>query len=211
VFNFSTGLWEIDDAAASGANALDETVGTLLEYPGAATDATNALSDLGKGLDGATTATGELQAASDKLTLEEKLAIIAGQSQIATAQIEADAKRVAAAFESIGVTVTSTGTLIGELFGLLQDPPTLREAQKIERQIDEENRRRQEALNLQAQLTRAELRLIDEKANALRRGGSLIQIDGAGLQPHLEAFMWEILRTIQVRVNQEGLDLLVGA
>jgi len=36
-------------------------------------------------------------------------------------------------------------------------------------------------------------------------------VDGAGLQPHLEAFMWEILRTIQVRVNQDGLEMLLGA
>jgi len=35
-------------------------------------------------------------------------------------------------------------------------------------------------------------------------------VDGAGLQPHLEAFMWEILQTIQVRVNQDGLEMLLG-
>ena len=40
--------------------------------------------------------------------------------------------------------------------------------------------------------------------------GALIKIDGAGLQPHLEAFMWEILRTIQTRVNADGLKLLLG-
>jgi len=32
----------------------------------------------------------------------------------------------------------------------------------------------------------------------------------AGLQPHLEAFMWEVLRTIQTRVNEDGLKLLLG-
>ena len=38
----------------------------------------------------------------------------------------------------------------------------------------------------------------------------VIKIDGAGLQPQLEAFMWEILKAIQVRVNQDGLKLLLG-
>jgi hypothetical protein len=35
-------------------------------------------------------------------------------------------------------------------------------------------------------------------------------VDGAGLQPHLEAIMFEILEALQVRVNAEGGDLLLG-
>ncbi len=35
----------------------------------------------------------------------------------------------------------------------------------------------------------------------MQAGDALIQVDGAGLQPHLEAFMWE---------NQQGLGLLLG-
>jgi hypothetical protein len=38
----------------------------------------------------------------------------------------------------------------------------------------------------------------------------LIQIDGTGLQPHLEAFMFEILSAIQVRATAEGQKFLVG-
>lgn len=45
---------------------------------------------------------------------------------------------------------------------------------------------------------------------AMENGNPLIKIDGAGLQPHLEAFMWEILKAIQVRVNQQGLKMLLG-
>ena len=37
-----------------------------------------------------------------------------------------------------------------------------------------------------------------------------IKITGDGLQPHLEAFMWEILKAIQVRVNADGLKMLLG-
>ena len=44
----------------------------------------------------------------------------------------------------------------------------------------------------------------------MESGDALIKIDGAGLQPHLEAFMWEILRTIQTRVNRDGLAMLLG-
>ena len=38
----------------------------------------------------------------------------------------------------------------------------------------------------------------------------MIKVDGAGLQPHLEAFMWEVLKAIQVRVNADGLKMLLG-
>ncbi|MGL1833037.1 hypothetical protein ACKVEX_05455 [Rhodocyclaceae bacterium SMB388] len=52
---------------------------------------------------------------------------------------------------------------------------------------------------------------IQARTEAMQRGDAMIQIDGAGLQPHLEAFMWEILRAIQVRVNQDGYEMLLGA
>ncbi|WP_205631968.1 hypothetical protein [Ectothiorhodospira sp. BSL-9] len=42
----------------------------------------------------------------------------------------------------------------------------------------------------------------------------MIQVDGAGLQPHLEAFMWEILPANdsgrEVRVNADGGAMLLG-
>jgi hypothetical protein len=38
----------------------------------------------------------------------------------------------------------------------------------------------------------------------------MISIDGKGLQPHLEAFMFEILSAIQVKANAEGMKMLVG-
>jgi TP901 family phage tail tape measure protein len=210
VFNFGTGLWEIDDSASSSAASLGDTVGTLLAYPSAVSGAAGALGTVEDGLNRVTDSAEDLSKAADSITLEEKLAIIAGQAQIAAAQIEADAVRISAAFESIGTTVTSTGELIGELFGQINDAPTLRDLFRIENQIEDENRRRDDALKLQQQLTRAELRLIDAKTNALRRGGALIQVDGAGLQPHLEAIMFELLAAIQVRVNAEGQEFLLG-
>ena len=49
------------------------------------------------------------------------------------------------------------------------------------------------------------------QTNALNSGQGLITISGDGLKPHLEAFMWEILQTIQVKVNADGLKMLLGA
>jgi hypothetical protein len=76
--------------------------------------------------------------------------------------------------------------------------------------IELEQERRTEALQMQNRLIQAQIDLMKARAAALERGGAIISIDGAGLQPHLEAFMWEILRTIQTRVNNDGLEMLLG-
>jgi len=138
--------------------------------------------------------------------------VIRGNTEIAVAQIEADALKIQAAYESINTTIESTGQLLTDLYGLAYGGDTsLSDQFKIERQIEIENDRRQEALDLQKDLTAAQIKEMEARAKALNRGDGIIQIDGAGLQPHLEGFMWEILRTIQVRVNSDGLDMLLGS
>ena len=57
----------------------------------------------------------------------------------------------------------------------------------------------------------ANTKMLEARAEALASGDAAITIDGSGLEPHLEAFMWEIVRAIQVRVNAEGLDMLLGS
>ncbi len=45
----------------------------------------------------------------------------------------------------------------------------------------------------------------------MESGDALIKIDGAGLQPHLEACMWgDPAHEIQTRVNRDGSALLLG-
>jgi hypothetical protein len=73
-----------------------------------------------------------------------------------------------------------------------------------------ESHRRDEALLLQKDLTYAEIENIKARTVAMQRGDAMIQIDGAGLQPHLEAFMFEILAAIQVKANAEGQKFLMG-
>jgi hypothetical protein len=48
------------------------------------------------------------------------------------------------------------------------------------------------------------------KVESLERGDALITVEGSGLQPHLEAFMWEILEAIQIRANATGAEFLLG-
>lgn len=146
-----------------------------------------------------------------KMNHAEKLALIESQTKITTAQIEADAQKAVAAYESISAAIDSTGEALTSMLGMMDlDKMSFREFFILEDQIEKESKRRDDALKLQRELTEAQIRMMDAQVDALNKGDGLIKVDGAGLQPHLEAFMWEILKTIQVRVNQDGLKMLLG-
>ena len=77
-------------------------------------------------------------------------------------------------------------------------------------QVEKENEHRDRSFELQKELTEAQIAQMKAQTDALLKGDGLIKIDGAGLKPHLEAFMWEILSEIQVKVNKDGLKMLLG-
>lgn len=146
-----------------------------------------------------------------KMQHAEKMKLIEQATAIATERIKANAQVIQAAFESINTTISSTGELLGSLYGELSNQNSSTDYYLVRDQIEVENKRRQEALDLQKELTRAQIDELRARTKAVNNGDALIKIDGAGLQPHLEAFMWEILRTIQTRVNKDGMELLLGA
>jgi len=152
---------------------------------------------------------------------EVKIAQIQGQfeaiqtamewdAKLNIAQVEAEARRVEAIMETMGGTIQSTGDLLGDLFGHLSGDVDFFTENLIRDQIKEENRMRKEAHDMTMKISEEELKMMRARREAMERGEGMIQIDGAGLQPHLEAFMWEVLAAIQVRVNEEGMDMLLG-
>lgn len=148
----------------------------------------------------------------EKIASNERIKLIEAAVKFDIAQLEQDTKRIEATFASIDNTVNSTGELIGDLFGILKDYDNLSfgAIRLIEDQLEAENKMRQEAFTLQKALTETQIEYMRAQLESMRGGDGLIKIDGAGLQPHLEAFMWEILKAIQVRVNSDGLKLLLG-
>ncbi|WP_018169709.1 phage tail tape measure protein [Thioalkalivibrio sp. ALMg9] len=151
----------------------------------------------------------ELKIALEELASNERIKYMEFEAQMNVAEIQAQAQEVEAVFGSINNTMDSTAELLGGLFGELTGASRWDQVD-IKNQIDRENQIREEAHERQMRMTDAHIDALKERTKALQRGDSMIKVDGAGLQPHLEAFMWEILRTIQVRVNQDGLDMLLG-
>jgi len=147
----------------------------------------------------------------EKLYSNERIKTIEAKVKLDIAEFEYKAKIVESAFESINTSIDSTGKLLGDLWKLMDNPSmTFSDKWALEDQIEKENALREKAFKLQEKLTEATIAQINAQLKAYSNGDALIKIDGAGLQPHLEAFMWEILRTIQVRVNADGLKLLLG-
>lgn len=149
----------------------------------------------------------------EKLASNERVKVLEFRAQLDITNVQEQTKRIQAAFESLDNTVNSTADVINKAFGLLAGGNDLIDSSvrnKLFAQLDIENANRERALAKQAELTDAQIKVLRAQAEQLTRGDALIKIDGTGLAPHLEAFMWEVLKAVQVRGNRDGMKLLLG-
>lgn len=189
----------------------DKVSAALGRAGGAAKSQADALRQQAKETERAEQAAKQYALELEKLASNERIKMIEARVQLNVAQVQADTERIKAAFESIDSVIDSTGDVIGSALGALKDVvPYTDNFRLIQDQLEKENELRREAFTLQKQLTEAQIEHLRAQTEAMLKGEALIKIDGANLQPHLEAFMWEILRTIQTRVNRDGLAMLLG-
>jgi hypothetical protein len=161
----------------------------------------------------------DLQLALEEIASNERIRGMELTFEFDIEQMRQNAETARAIISSIGETINSTGETLTGLAELLTgfsstSSSGYREIMEI---IQNEETRRDEAIKMQQEITRAQVdqmdaqtQLLRQRAEAYARGDAAITINGEGLQPHLEAFMWEILETLQVRVNAEGHAMLLG-
>jgi TP901 family phage tail tape measure protein len=161
----------------------------------------------------------DFQLALEEIASNERIRGMELTFELDIEQMRQNAETARAIISSIGETINSTGETITGLAELLTgfsstSSSGYREIMEI---IQNEETRRDEAIEMQQEITRAQVEQMDaqtallrQRADAYARGDAAITINGEGLQPHLEAFMWEILETLQVRVNAEGHAMLLG-
>jgi TP901 family phage tail tape measure protein len=209
------------DPAIQKTQVYSETLGRMVTVYRAANDAHvkatdsfaavgSSASDSAKKVEEATKKSEDFQVKMEQIASNERIKNIEAIVSINTERLKADTERVKATFSSIDTTIKSTGDLLGSLFGNLVGTDDPFKATKIESQIALENERRQKALDIQKQLAEAEIERIQAQTRALDRGDAILKIDGTGLEPELEAFMWKILKKIRVRANAEYSDYLLG-
>lgn len=200
---------------------IDEATGKVVGYEQNLLATGKALDTVGKNTSGIKKSAEELakaEEAAQKLKLElekiasnERIKTLEFKAQIDVARIQADAQKVVAAFDSINTGIESTGETLSSLWDSLGSGDlSFSQMFALQRELDKESQRRDQEFRLQEDLTRKQIEMMDAQINALNNGDGMIKITGDGLQPHLEAFMWEILKAIQVRVNADGLKMLLG-
>lgn len=186
----------------------DETSGKVNSFSGTIIKSNKSLDDAAEKTKKVIKETEAYQLKLLELASDEKISRIQATVELDIAEVEAGAEKVKAISKSISDTFAGTGDLIGSLFGQLGEGSKFDQL-GISAQIRLENERRDEALKLQKRYTEAQIEQIKARTRAIQRGDAVLKVDGAGLQPHLEAFMFEILNAIQVRVNADGEELLL--
>lgn len=191
---------------------IDETTGKVIGYEQAMTKGGAATKAIAEDTKKAGDAVRKWNEEVAKMDFQEKLKLIESQTKITTATIEADSKKAVAAFESISTSIDSTGKVLETLFGAMAGMDTYGEKWHLFKdQVEKENEHRDKAFAIQEKMMEAQIAQMEAQTQQLLKGEGLIKIDGTGLKPHLEAFMWEILSEIQVKVNKDGLKMLLGA
>ena len=144
-----------------------------------------------------------------------------GEQQIKLTKLQIEERTPAKTFEEISLdkTIKEFGSLTKssnkDMFRsqkLLADTTrqfgvSPEEARKI---LSGEIRPKFEESKGQQDLIKSQTRLADAKQKAVESGDAMITISGDGLEPELEAFMWQILERIQIRANADGAEYLLG-
>ncbi|MEJ1365619.1 MAG: phage tail tape measure protein [Candidatus Sedimenticola sp. (ex Thyasira tokunagai)] len=158
----------------------------------------------------------EFQLKWEEIASNERIKTIEASVELNIAELEAQTKTVETIFESLNTTISSTGDVISAAFAPLADLAASGASgasaafRLIEAQMEAENENRQRALEQQMELIRAETENMNTKTQLLRESDGLIKIEAAGLEPELEAFMYKILKRIQIHATQEGAEFLLG-
>jgi len=135
------------------------------------------------------------------------------KAKLDIAHVEAGAKTMAAAFGTLSAGLQSSADIISAAFGAMssfEGPHSQINTDRAFGVIDREMALREKMWSKTSQLIDVQMNYMNALIRRMSRGDALVKVDGAGLQPHLEAFMWEILSAIQVRVNEEGHAMLFG-
>ncbi|WP_372986926.1 phage tail tape measure protein [Marinobacter sp.] len=200
---------ELSDNNQSLQLGYDEATGKINSFSGTIVKSGDAMEDTAKKTEKAVEKSEEFFIEMEKIASNERIKNIEANISLDIAEVEANAKKVEAIADTISDTFANTGKVITDLFGGFDDASRSTQID-LSKQIRQENEFRQQALNDQSKLTQAQVDLIKEKTRQISRGDSVLTVNAPGLEPHLEAIWYQILENLQVKVNAEGEEMLLG-
>lgn len=189
----------------------DETAQAFVQAKDKIKDNSQAVADAKKQQEEAARSAETLKLKLLELASNETIKSMEFAASINIAGIEADTKRIEAAFTSINTSISSSGETLSSFWNLLGSG-NISGLDKLDlkSQIDAEEKRRQSAFDQQKELTAQQIEMNELRLESLRNGGSMITINGEGLAPELEAFLFKILQNIQTRVSGDYGAYLLG-
>jgi hypothetical protein len=153
---------------------------------------------------------GDFQVQMAKIAADLQGKAIEAQVKLDIAELEANAQIATSIIEGLAKTYGDNLGLIGSLAGELSESMDLPKDAYIRGLMDAAEKRVQDLHNQQMKVTEAQIAYLTAKAQQAASGSPLITIQGDGLEPQLEAFMWQIIKNIQVKASMEGADFLLG-
>lgn len=130
------------------------------------------------------------------------------KAKVDIAQVEGAFKIMEVLVANLGKAMESTGvTLVGMANAVTQNKGW---DSSILASFKAEEGRRVDTFAQQKLLTDVQIKYMNAKIEMMKPGNAIVTIDGKGLQPELEAFMFTILKAIQVKANAEGAAFLTG-
>lgn len=199
---------DAEDAARGWRLELSNGVPTYTQVGRAAADA---MDRAAKGTEKAKTESEKLREKLEQIASDERIKFFEIRAKVDIAAIEGLTERVKAAFTSIDNTISSTGDSLNSLFGDLLKAGSEWDKASVAKQIDLENKRRDEALKLQKELTEAQVSEMRARTRALDSGDALIKIKTDGLEPELKALMMAVVRAMHVEASRNGgTEFLLG-
>lgn len=200
---------KLAEANTSLAIGYDEATGKANSFSGTIVKTGKSLDDTAKKTEETIKKSEEYQMKMMELASNEKIALIEGKVNLNIAEAEANAKKVEAIAQSLSESFQSTGDVISSLFG--NDAPDWdRFGFNVRDQIKKENELRQRAMEQQEELNQAQIDYIKQRTRQLSKGDAMLKVEASGLEPHLEAIWYQILQNLQVKVNAEGEEMLLG-
>jgi len=146
-----------------------------------------------------------------KSTAETLQSSFEWQAKIDIADFEAQAKIIEALSGNIADMFSSAGDVISDALGVIADVSPGSSAFYIIRDaIEAEIRQQEKLLELQEELTTAQVEQIKARTEAIKKGKGLVTIRAEGLQAELQMVLQRIVELAQIEANSEGFSALLG-
>ncbi|ATN93335.1 tail length tape measure protein [Marinobacter phage PS3] len=207
--NVSRNTQKLVDNNKSLELGYDEATGKINSFSGTIIQSGKALEDTAKKTEKAVEESEKFRIEMESIASNERIKNIEASISLDIAEVEANAKRVEAIADTIGQTFESAGSVITDLFGGFDDASRSTQIE-IASQIRKQQEFQQQTLDDQSALTKAEIDFIREKTKQLSRGDPMLTVEAPGLAPHLEAIWYDILGNLQVKVNADLEEMLLG-